>query len=44
MTTRERIANKFLLWDGDPCSEPEGDMQDELDEYDSLREMEKDDD
>lgn len=43
MSNIDRIINEHLLWNGDPTTEPEGDIDAIIDDYETQREQEQDD-
>ena len=44
MSIRDNIMKRYTMWDGNPCTEPEGDLERELDNYDAANELSDDDD
>ena len=44
MSIRDSIMKRYTMWDGDPCTEPDGDLESALDDYDAANELSEDDD
>ena len=44
MNRRDLLIYKYATWNGDPQTEPDGDLDEELDNYDYYNELSDDDD
>lgn len=39
MSIRDNIMKRYTFWDGDPCTEPDGDLESELDDFDDFNDL-----
>ena len=44
MNRRDIFIHKYTSWDGNPETEPDGDLESALDDYDAANELSEDDD
>ena len=39
MNRRDLLINKYAFWDGNPCTEPDGDLESALDDFDDFNDL-----